>query len=156
MDARKIIFLDFDGVMNTGKYDLYLNQHNLPEKDEFGVVFDSDCINALKHIIEETKAEIVISSSWKDYLNIEEIKQMWAQRNLPGVPIDVTPSISIHHGDEIDAWLNRRPVTCHYVIIDDQSYEEFHNYQYPHLVTTNNFNGLTMSLAQKAINILNS
>lgn len=52
---RKIIFLDFDGVMDNGKYDLYLNKNNLPEKDEFGVLFDPDCIAALKYIINETK-----------------------------------------------------------------------------------------------------
>lgn len=30
----KIIFLDLDGVMDNAKYDIYLNKHNLPEKDE--------------------------------------------------------------------------------------------------------------------------
>lgn len=44
---RKIIFLDLDGVMDNAKYDIYLNKHNLPEKDEFGVLFDPDCIAAL-------------------------------------------------------------------------------------------------------------
>ena len=62
--------------MDNDKYDLYLNKHNLPEKDEFGVLFDPDCIAALNHIIDETNAEIVISSSWKIDIPIEDIQRM--------------------------------------------------------------------------------
>ncbi len=38
----KVIFLDFDGVMDTAYYDNYLNYMGLPEKDKYGVVFDPD------------------------------------------------------------------------------------------------------------------
>ncbi len=152
---RKIIFLDLDGVMDNAKYDIYLNKHNLPEKDEFGVLFDPDCIAALAHIVEQTGADIVISSSWKDYMTMDEIHAMWHKRQLSGKVIDVTPSISRHRGDEIATWLNLCPDTCSYVIIDDQPREQFNTDQYDHLIITNGFYGLTQSNAEHAVEILN-
>ena len=151
----KIIFLDFDGVMDNAKYDIYLNKHNLPEKDEFGVLFDPDCIAALAKIVEQTGAKIVISSSWKDFMTKEEIDQRWQKRQLPGEVIDVTPSTSRHRGDEIATWLNLCPNKCQYVILDDQPREQFNTDQYDHLIITNGFYGLTISDAQQAIEILN-
>ncbi len=153
--VRKIIFLDFDDVMTTTKYCLLLNRQNLPEKDEFGVLFDSDCIAAFKHVLDETKAEIVISSSWKSDMSLVEIQRMWKERNLPGMPMDVTPTISRHRGDEIAAWLTLCPDPCRYVIIDDEQREQFNTDQLSHLVTTDGYDGLTMPLAEEAITILN-
>lgn len=66
----KVIFLDFDGVMDTAYYDNYLNYMGLPEKDKYGVVFDPDCIANLRRIIDETGAGIVVSSTWKDFMLI--------------------------------------------------------------------------------------
>ena len=156
LTSRKIIFLDLDGVMDNAKYDIYLNKHNLPEKDEFGVLFDPDCIAALAHIVEQTGADIVISSSWKDYMTMDEIHMMWHKRQLPGKVIDVTPTTSRHRGDEIATWLNLCPDTCSYVIIDDQPREQFNTDQYDHLIITNGFYGLTQSDAERAVEILNN
>ncbi len=152
---HKFIFLDFDGVLNNRRYNLYRNIHHLPEKDEFGVLFDPDCVAALKHIIDETGAEIVVSSSWKDYMTMGEIRDMWRKRNLPGTPIDVTPTISQHRGEEIEAWLSAHPNPCQYVIIDDEPREQFSPEQCLHLISSNNFEGLTNLLSSKAIEILN-
>lgn len=156
MHTRKVIFLDFDGVMDTMKYVLYLTKHNLPEKDEFGVLFDPECIAALKHIIDKTNAEVVISSSWKDYMDLEQLKIMWEKRHLPGIPVDTTPSISTHREEEINAWLNQCSEPCQYVIIDDWPHERFSKIHITHLISTDGFDGLTMSLANKSIHILNN
>ena len=51
----KVIFLDFDGVMDTAYYDNYLNYMGLPEKDKYGVVFDPDCIANLRRIIPQIR-----------------------------------------------------------------------------------------------------
>ena len=40
---QKLIFLDFDGVLNNRMYNFYRNIHHLPEKDELGVLFNPDC-----------------------------------------------------------------------------------------------------------------
>lgn len=64
-DVLKIIFLDFDGVMDTAYYDHVLNRAGLPGNDKYGVVFDPDCVKNLGYIVEQTGADIVVSSSWK-------------------------------------------------------------------------------------------
>ena len=50
-----IIFLDFDGVLDTASYDVYLVRKGMPECDENGrPVFDPKRIENLKHIIAAT------------------------------------------------------------------------------------------------------
>lgn len=154
--VRKIIFLDFDDVLTTTKHCLLLNRQNLPEKDEYGVLFDPDCVAALKHIVDETNAEIVVTSSWREVdMPMQRLKEMWESRHLPGTLTDVTPSISQYRGEEISAWLTFCPDNCQYVIIDDLPQDQFLVNQYDHLVTTDGYAGLTMPLAEHAIQILN-
>ena len=60
-----IIFLDFDGVLDTASYDVYLVRKGMPECDEKGrPVFDPKRIENLKHIIAATGADIVVTSDW--------------------------------------------------------------------------------------------
>lgn len=154
----KIIFLDFDGVMDTAYYDHILNKNGLPEADKYGVVFDPDCINNLKTIIDNTGADIVVSSSLKDFMSYKEILEMWEYRKLPGFVTDVTP-IPPHRrnrGDEIDAWLQECKTECQYVIIDDLDASNFNEHQIPKLLVVNPFNGLDENTAERAIKLLNS
>jgi hypothetical protein len=154
----KIIFLDFDGVMDTAYYDHILSKKGLPECDKFGVVFDPDCIKNLKYIIDNTGADTVVSSSWKDFMSYKEILEMWECRNLPGFVTDVTPfpPYRRNRGDEIDAWLDECDVECQYVIIDDLDSYNFNEHQIPRLLIVNPFNGLDEETAKRAVALLNS
>lgn len=151
---KKIIFLDFDGVMDTAYYDHYLVKNGLPETDKYGCVFDPDCIKALAHIIEDTGASIVVSSTWKDFMPMEQILQMWKDRNLPGEVIDATPTVSKHRGDEIDAWFAEYGKPCQYVILDDLPFSEFNLNHYDHFLMVNAYHGLDEEIAERAIAIL--
>lgn len=71
---RKIIFLDIDGVLNT-KY-WYNQMSRSTPKDKYGYAFDPNAVANLKRIIDETGADIVISSSWKS-LGLTELENMW-------------------------------------------------------------------------------
>lgn len=154
----KIIFLDFDGVMDTTFYDHVLSKNGLPECDKYGLVFDPNCIKNLKHIIDKTGAKIVVSSTWKDFMSYKEILEMWEDRNLPGFVTDVTPIPPgrRNRGDEIDAWLKECRTECQYVIIDDLHAYHFNEHQIPRLLTVNPFNGLDKDTAERAIKLLNS
>jgi hypothetical protein len=156
VSKKKIIFLDFDGVMDTAYYNHVLNSKGLPECDEYGVVFDPSCVENLKYIIEQTGADIVVSSSWKDYMSYKEMLEMWEKRYLPGFVIDMTPAVSRHRGDEIDAWLTECPKECQYVIIDDLDASNFNVHHHPYLLVVNPYNGLDKETAEKAIVLLNS
>lgn len=154
----KIIFLDFDGVMDTSYYDHILSKEGKPGNDEYGAVFDPYCIRNLKRIIEETEADIVVSSSWKYMMSYQDFLNMWKDRGLPGFITDVTPNPVDRRkrGDEIDAWIEECKTECQYVIIDDLEANNFNEHQIPRLVIVNPFFGLDEETAERAIQILNA
>lgn len=65
---KKIIFLDFDGVLNTEYTQNLLMYHGKSWEDKYGAFFDPETVAKLKRIVEETNADIVIESSWKSPL----------------------------------------------------------------------------------------
>lgn len=150
----KIIFLDFDGVMDTAHYDNYLNYMGLPEKDKFGIVFDPDCVRNLGRIIDATGADIVVTSTWKDFMTYKEILEMWEYRKLPGFVTDTTPTCSRHRGDEIDACLEECRTECEYIIIDDMDESQFNEHQYERLFVVNPYDGLNNDVTDKIIAML--
>ena len=155
----KIIFLDFDGVMDTAYYDHVLSKEGKPGNDKYGTIFDPYfCVQNLKRIIDETGARIVVSSSWKYDMSYKAFLDMWEYRGLPGFVTDVTPTPAIRNnrGDEIDAWLEECRTECQYVIIDDLDAYNFNEHQIPRLLVVNPFNGLDEDTAKRAIELLNS
>ena len=168
----KIIFLDFDGVLNTEHYQNFLYHEGKPWQDEFGAFFDPEAVTQLKRIIDATNADIVVESSWK-YLGLEAMQEMWEVRNMPGRIIDITPSSvsdswlltanlediepAMGHckGMEIASWLsdNAKQGTK-YVIIDDEYV--ILDSQLPYFLLTNPYDGITEEIADRSISILNS
>lgn len=154
--GNKIIFLDFDGVMDTEYYDHILREAGDSISDEYGMLFDPECVKNLKYIIDNTGADIVITSTWKDDMSYKEILDMWKYRGLPGFVTDVTPPTANHkRGDEIDAWLKECSTECSYVIIDDLDACNFNEHQISRLLIVNPFFGLDEYTAERAIRILN-
>lgn len=151
-----IIFLDFDGVLDTASYDMHLVRHGLPECDENGrPFFDPKCIENLRQIIDATNADIVVTSDWKYIDSYENLLEMWLYRDMPGFMTDLTPNVSKHRGDEIARWLYECDVNCNYVIIDDLDPENFNKEQLDKLVTVNPYYGLDKDATLKAISIIN-
>ena len=140
----KIIFLDFDGVMDTARYELILGISGRPSIDAYGTIFDPECVWNLREIIEKTGAKIVVSSSWKDILTFEEILDMWKKRGLPGEVIGTTPYTleCKKRGDEIDLWLKECKEEYQYVILDDIDGSNFNEHQLERLVVVNSVKGL--------------
>lgn len=147
----KIIFLDFDGVMDTAYYDHILSREGLETTDKYGILFDPDCVSNLRMIVEKTGADIVVSSTWKDFMSYQEILEMWKERNLPGFVTDVTPTVSRHRENEIDAWLEECRDTCRYAIIDDLDSSNFNLHQIEHLFIVNPYCGLDADTATRII-----
>ena len=164
---KKIIFLDIDGVLNTESW--YVQMTNETPKDKFGYAYDPQAVANLRKIVEETEADIVISSSWK-CMGLSQIEDMWKDRNLPGKIIGITPnsvsdellidadidSMELFHirGEEIKEWLKKHGKrVCNYVIIDDM--DNMLPGQQSHFVQTNPEMGITEDDAEKAIAILN-
>lgn len=155
----KVIFLDIDGVLNV-----------IPKTiDKWGAYFgpEDHFVKNLKTLIDQTGAKIVISSTWR-MSGLQYMKDMWADRNLPGEIIGITPNhmmktgTTLQRGKEIDEWLSKNDVQ-NYVILDDDCDMEKH--QMKNFVRTfKNFKdedsvdmgyGLTNNCTKRAIEILN-
>jgi hypothetical protein len=99
----KTIFLDHDGVIclstewggrhkKQKKMFRKLSQSisSLPVEYRFDN-FNKKAINILNEILEETGAEIVISSDWKNHATVEELGVYYEQQGIIKKPIDFTP-----------------------------------------------------------------
>lgn len=154
----KILFLDFDGVMDSESYIQILKKQGKPLKDKYGTIFDPICVKNLKHITDQTGASIVVTSLWKRIMSYGDIVELWGYRELPGFVAGVTPNLgkSLNRGDEIDAWLEECRTDIQYVIIDDLRAKFFKEHQLPRLLKVDPIGGLDEDTAERAIEILNS
>lgn len=164
--SKKVIFLDFDGVLNTERWHNQASREEL--KDEYGYRFDPVAVENLSRIIEETGSAIVISSSWK-CMGLAIMQKMWKDRQLPGKVIDITPNsvsdefllnvnlndmdlLSIR-GQEIKDWLmTKGGDICQYVIFDDMN--DVLQEQEAHFVWVDPAVGITKGNVAQAIRIL--
>lgn len=166
----KILFLDFDGVLNTEAWQRHCIVHGLPTEDEFGPVFDLEAIANLKTIVEAVPdIGIVITSSWK--WEEEKMKQLWLKRELPGKLLGIAPDYipnldenaineilrgkrPVVRGADIRLWQEQNNATeCPYIIFDD--IPDFFPNQQPYFIQTDPHVGITREDAKTAIDLLN-
>ena len=167
-----VVFLDFDGVLNTDAYQVHLRATGKPGWDDFGQLFDPEAIGNLKRILDAVPdVRIVVESTWKAE-GLDHLRRMWKARNLPGELYDVTPDIfneelltidlshpdnikkieGIGKGKEISAWLEHHGGDCKYVIFDDAA--EFSGELAGHHIHVGHDIGITADDAMKAITYL--
>lgn len=150
----KYIFLDFDGVLNTEQYQAQLAINGKPTKDEYGPLFDPKAVARLSEIVEVTKAEVFVISSWGEVLGKDKIIEMWKKRGLPGevravfVPDEKCDSKAQWIKDCLD-----RKIFLPYVIFDDES--TFLPEQEKHFIKINPITGIGKVNIECAIDLLN-
>ena len=147
---KKIVFLDVDGVLNS------VDTTALAPDGSLGV--SSGKIDLLKKIITEAKADIVLSSSWRNILESDpSYKYLIRQLKYKELYIlDKTPNVGCHRGKEIRQWLDAHEEIEQFVILDDEFIQEFEECGLSeHLVHTEFTEGLTKEDVIKAIQILN-
>jgi len=103
----KVIFLDNDGVIclsnNWGGRSKKMQKYHKanPEWDRMYKSapidvrfdnFDKKAVKVLNSILEETGAEIVVSSDWKKHANLEELGDYYESQGIIKRPIAFTPS----------------------------------------------------------------
>lgn len=151
--SSSVIFLDFDGVLNTEQFQAQLATEGKVNKDAWGPLFDPRAVDNLRKIIEATDAGIVVSSSWRYIHRLGSLRMMWELRELPGEIIDILPCGAqyISRGEDIDCWLESHGHP-QYVIIDDL--DDFTVSQHHYFVETNPIVGISTTDAETAISIL--
>lgn len=150
----KIVFLDFDGVLNSERY--------VRNSEGFGPAIDPSRMILLKQIIDATGAKIVLSTSWREHWspNINECDKMGILINdifkQHGLEIfSKTPKLCISRELEIKLWLDSHTNIENFVILDDMVLSDTH--LNGHFIKTSNYiNGLDQTDVQSAIAILNS
>ena len=148
----KVIFLDNDGVIclsnnwggRTKKWAKYRSENpdSSKEKKDAPVFvrfddFDKKAIKILNEILEETGAEIVVSSDWKLHATLEELGEYYESQGIIKKPIALTPNIqNCKDYDsnfiwsprweseqirtiEIKQYLHDHPEVTHWVSVDD-------------------------------------
>ena len=150
----RVIFLDFDGVLNTERY--------LRERDpRTQSILDEAKLTLLRRIVEETGAMIVLSTSWRRHWDPDSVRwdATWkpcgeALRNHGLTVYDRTPDYEDHSGNnrdrEVRDWLTAHKGEVEsFVILDDvrMGWEELSE----RLVNTNPYRGLTEEMANEAV-----
>lgn len=102
----KVIFLDNDGVIclannwgsrhkkqtKWGKRKLSMSATSIPVEYRFDD-FDQKAIKVLNSILEETGAEIVVSSDWRLFANLDELKEYYLSQGIIKGPVGVTKKL---------------------------------------------------------------
>ena len=164
----KVIFLDFDGVLNS---DLYIRSH----RGESITMLSPVCLNRLRTVVESTGAKIVLSTSWRVHwepdesscdLTGQEIHRIFAAHGMriygktgQSRKAGDVPDLRRERAREIADWLDVRPDVEGYVILDDMAFPDgalSSGGLSGHLVRTAGYRGgLTEEDADLAIEILN-
>ena len=165
----KYLFLDIDGVLNTGRFQDVLADSGQHFADKDGALFDPVAMENLSHIIETTSAMIVLTSTWR-MDGIDAMNNLWRRRRMPSYIYGITPhsvtrfvDIDSHdewskhvigsRGMEVNEWLRRNTKGSNaYAILDDE--DDFLLFQAKRLVLTNPYTGITKDVANRVINIL--
>jgi hypothetical protein len=114
-----IIFLDIDGVLRTHKSDLeWIEKVGLPIPEKQYRNFSTKSVSNINFIHSFIRCKIVITSNWKLYHTLDELKQIFREQGIQPEVIDVT-GISTSRGEEISDWLSVNDVD-NWVVIDDQ------------------------------------
>lgn len=163
----RIIFLDFDGVLNTEDYQRELIEADKPREDSYGRLFSPVAMDNLYKIVRATGAKIVVISSWKGIYGLDGLRQMWQERGYKESIYDVTRNVvsdewllnvdlstldnfNFPHPKslEVSDYLKTHNVS-NYAIIDDEPIAS--DEQKSHLFLSNPQTGLTMAMTENVI-----
>ena len=118
-----VIFLDIDGVICTALSTRLSGLLRLPPERQ---IFDPVALFWLRWLVRRSGAEIVLCSSWRDALTVDDplcrafIRNLYDSLARNRTPIaDAAPQLpSGDKGEEILAWLTEHPGR-RYVVLDD-------------------------------------
>jgi hypothetical protein len=132
MNAIKVIFLDFDGVLNSWPFKkarplLPRPSNEMSLDDLHDRSIDKAAIGRLNVIVERTKAIVVVSSMWRTTMSRAELRGLLARNGFTGITLDKTPGEGGNRGLQIKQWLTatRRVVDSFVIIDDDDDFEHF-------------------------------
>ena len=165
----KVLFLDFDGVLNSHQSCTFW--HNKRDQSKWenemysswqGTLFEylahEFCPIALSNMEELMRRvpdlQVVVSSTWRLGNSVEDLKKILAPAKLITERIiDKTPAFrDLDRGHEIQDWLDKHPEVTNYVIVDDD--RDMLKSQQDNFVNTSELHGFQHSDMLHALRIL--
>lgn len=154
----KVIFLDIDGVLNTPSSESRCGEY---------IGIDDEKVEKLKKIVEKTKAEIVLISTWKKYWRKEEklkplqdysatyLDERLAKQGLKAIDKtkDKADGRYLSRGESILEYVCRNNVE-NYIILDDCQFDYDGCDLSDKLIKANQTEGLTEKEVKTACRIL--
>jgi len=162
----KYIFLDIDGVLACDAQ-LYMNAKKFQSKHEWAkelnvlYPFDKDCVKIFNEILELSDAEIILSSDWKLFWNLENLNIIFKKNGVIKSPIDITENFTV----SIDSWVGlekNRASQIHeyierngiedFIILDDLDIKKYMDPKYDdNIFLTRSKEGLKQSMLKTKI-----
>jgi hypothetical protein len=170
METNKVIFLDNDGVIclsnNWGgrskKWSKYRKLNPDAVSDTTAPVevrfddFDKKAVKVLNQVLEETGAELVVSSDWRLHATLEELGEYYLSKGILKAPIAFTKRyIGCDKPDEfvwrrstmyeqqrcieVRQYLIDHPEVTHWVCVDDLQLGEKDSYGFEQVWGLSNF-----------------
>lgn len=158
---RRLIFLDIDGVLNSGEF--FRAQHEAKNRstesriitvdDRDEEMIDPAAVALLAELVQRSGAVMVLSSSWRIVRPLTKMRELLAGKGFPTpVPlIDKTPN-GPPRGKEIQTWLDAHREPPSGIVILDDSSDMLH--LQPWLVRTNFPDGLRREHVEQALEVL--
>lgn len=122
----KILFLDFDGVLNSWQSVYWEKRHEISSKTIL-------CPIAMSNLDELMKVtpnlRIVVSSTWRKYIPIDDLKKILSEQGFKSAERIIDYTIYKQSGlkfsqtgerwGEIKEWLDEHPEVTQWAIVDD-------------------------------------
>jgi len=144
--VNKIIFLDFDGVLNT---ESTVERITVPPWSGIRGL-DNEKVVLVSDLAIETGADVVISSSWRYHFDMPDLKQLLVTRGWKANIIGMTPiKLSLDRQDEIAMWMELNGKPDKFLVLDDL-YTRYKDNQ----ILTNDVEGFHAGLYERALKIL--
>lgn len=122
---KPVIFLDFDGVVETIYWDkkedgsFTLNSHKLGHNE----LNNKQAIGWLNELYSHVPYDVVISSTWRISMSLEQLQDLLINSGFnPSIKvIGMTPILHQQRGLEIQEWIDENNFNGKFIIIDDDS-----------------------------------
>jgi len=114
----RIIFLDFDGVLNSYRTATACGNYPHDLSPESRQMFDWISIDLIKKFCVAHEVKIVVSSTWRKCFPHELLARVFGLPIIGAIPLRISDG---GRGLDIQRWLNKNPEVLEYAIIDDDA-----------------------------------
>ena len=152
---KPIIFLDFDGVVETIYWEQDKNgiwNFNI-HKSGHSELNNKQAIGWLNELYTKVPYDIVVSSTWRISMSIEELQNLLIKSGFrPDIQvIGKTPVLHKERGEEIQYWIDQHNFNGNFIILDD---DVDMAHLSDHLILCDTFLGFTIYEYRKSIKFL--